>query len=145
MPSRTLYVAEPSQHYRTRPPLVVDCSLVSAWLFHEPTAGEAELRLQGHQLHAPDLLSHEIVSVALKKLQAGMALEQVQASLGCFVGQSLTLHRPDPLVQFQLAERYRLSSYDAAYLWLAAELRAPLVTFDAQLAKAASSHLSGAA
>ena len=145
MSPRTLYVAEPSQPYRTRPPLVVDCSLVSAWLFHEASASQAERRLLGHQLHAPELLSHEIVSVALKKLQAGMAPELVQVSLGCFVGQSLTLHRTDPVAQLALAARYRLSAYDAAYLWLAGELHAPLATFDAKLAKAATAHLGGPA
>ena len=35
----------------------------------------------------------------------------------------------------------RLSAYDAAYLWLAAELKAPLATFDAKLGKAAQRHL----
>ncbi len=37
--------------------------------------------------------------------------------------------------------RYQLSAYDAAYLWLAAELKAPLATFDAKLAAAAQAHL----
>jgi predicted nucleic acid-binding protein len=35
-----------------------------------------------------------------------------------------------------LAERGRLTAYDAAYLWLARSLRAPLVTFDEALARA---------
>jgi predicted nucleic acid-binding protein len=38
--------------------------------------------------------------------------------------------------------RYKLSGYDAAYLWLAAELKAPLATFDKKLAAAAQAHLS---
>jgi predicted nucleic acid-binding protein len=36
---------------------------------------------------------------------------------------------------------YRISVRDAAYLWLAADLKAPLVTFDAKLARAARRHL----
>ena len=39
------------------------------------------------------------------------------------------------------AARYELSAYDAAYLWLAAELRAPLATFDRRLAEATQAHL----
>jgi predicted nucleic acid-binding protein len=38
-----------------------------------------------------------------------------------------------------LAERKRLSAYDAAYLWLAKELGAELVTLDRRLAAAMAS------
>jgi len=41
-----------------------------------------------------------------------------------------------------LAERYALSGYDAAYLWLAAALKAPLATFDRRLGEAARRHLA---
>jgi predicted nucleic acid-binding protein len=40
-----------------------------------------------------------------------------------------------------LALRYNLTTYDAAYLWLAAHLDAPLATFDERLAAAAREHL----
>ena len=42
-----------------------------------------------------------------------------------------------------LAQRYKLTAYDAAYLWLAERLEAPLATFDAALARAAREHLEG--
>ena len=45
--------------------------------------------------------------------------------------------------QWALALEYELTGYDAAYLWLAAELRAPLMTFDTRLGSAARRHLSG--
>jgi len=41
-----------------------------------------------------------------------------------------------------LAMQYNLSAYDAAYLWLAAELKCPLATFDDKLATAAKIHLA---
>jgi predicted nucleic acid-binding protein len=53
----------------------------------------------------------------------------------------LKLHGVDPLAVFALAERYALSAYDASYLWLAAELKAPLATFDRKLGTAAQRHL----
>jgi predicted nucleic acid-binding protein len=52
------------------------------------------------------------------------------------------LHGTDPRSQRELAEHYKLSGYDAAYLWLAGQMKAPLATFDEKLAKAATAHLS---
>ena len=48
----------------------------------------------------------------------------------------------DAEAQFQLAGRTGLTAYDAAYLQLAIELRAPLATFDRKLGNAAAEILS---
>ena len=48
----------------------------------------------------------------------------------------------DPQAQFAIAQHYGLSAYDAACLWLAAELKVPLATFDRKLAAAAAKHLA---
>lgn len=140
--SRSLFVAEPPAAYRMRPPLVVDCSVLSAILFDEPTRDEALARLVGCSLHAPNLLDHEIVSVALKKRRQDWPSDSLALALADYAEYDLELHPVDPGAQYQLAARYALSAYDAAYLWLAAELRAPLVTFDQKLATAAQVHLS---
>ncbi len=42
---------------------------------------------------------------------------------------------------YALAEQYQLTAYDAAYLWLAAQLKAPLATFDRRLGEAAQACL----
>jgi predicted nucleic acid-binding protein len=55
----------------------------------------------------------------------------------------LHLHQVEPQHALALALRYNLSAYDAAYLWLAAELKAPLATFDEKLAAAAQTHMAG--
>ena len=65
--SRELFVAEPVKTYHTLPPIVVDCSLLAAILFNEPSQGEALKLLSGKSLHAPNLIDHEIISVAVKK------------------------------------------------------------------------------
>jgi hypothetical protein len=69
---RQALIAEPPSAYLSRPPLVVDCSVLSALPhFEEPARDEALRRLSGKTLHAPSLLDHEIVSVALKKRKSG--------------------------------------------------------------------------
>jgi predicted nucleic acid-binding protein len=64
--------------------------------------------------------------------------------LADYVSQVIEHHHPDVREQFALALRYGLPAHDAAYLWLAGFLQAPLATFDAKLAKAARAYLSGA-
>jgi predicted nucleic acid-binding protein len=135
-------VAEPPAAYRLRPPMVVDCSAIAAILFDEPARDAALARLAGHALHAPNLLDHEIVSVALKKGRQSWPADSLALALAGYAGYAIDLHPVDPGAQYELAARYQLSAHDAAYLWLAAELKAPLATFDGQLAAAAQAHLS---
>lgn len=137
-----LHVAEPPAAYLVRPPLVIDCNVISAALFAEEQRDEAAARMVGRELHAPVLLDHEIVSVALRKLRLGQAREQVSQAVEDYAAQDICLHKTDPVAQMELAVRYNLSSFDAAYLWLAAQLKVPLATFDAKLAHAAQAHLS---
>ena len=142
---RPPYVAEPPAIYLVRPDLVVDCSVLSAKLFEESTRDEAVLLLQGRSLHAPDLLVHEIVNVALKKAKLGWPEETLALAMHDLAEQDIALHATNAAQQRELAQRYKLSAYDAAYLWLAADLKAPLVTFDAKLAAAARVHLASLA
>ena len=135
------YVAEPPAAFSVRPPIVVDCSALSAILFDEPARDEAVARLTGRSLHAPNLLEHEIVSVALKKRRKDWPADALAQALRDYAAQDIELHPVDLIAQYELATRYELSAYEAAYLWLAAELRAPLATFDRRLAEATQAHL----
>lgn len=138
---RTLYVAEPPAQYMTRPPVVVDCSALAGVLFQEPWQAQATEKIFGHTLNAPYLLQSEIASVALKKHKQGF--EQLAADgLAQYETMEIDLHRVEPAQALALALRYKLSAYDAAYLWLAAELKAPLATFDEKLGRAAQTHLA---
>jgi len=139
--ARRLIVAEPAPRYLARPPIVADCSLVCAVLFDEAEREQAEERLGGKHLLAPSLLSHEVVNVAIKKFRRGMPAEVVERALADYAAQAIELFDTDLHGQYAIAQRYQLSAYDAAYLWLAAELKAPLATFDAKLGKAAQRHL----
>ena len=139
---RTLYVAEPPAIYLVRPPLVVDCSVLIAVLFEEDTRERAAELLAGKSRHAPYLLDHEIASVAQKKSRSGCSPALIAQALSDYAMQDIALYRTDISAQYELAQRYNLSAYDAAYLWLAAELKAPLATFDEKLATAAKAHLA---
>lgn len=143
MPGDLPWVAEPAGRYARKPPLVVDCSVLAAVLFDEPERETAALAMAGKDLFSPDLLDHEIVSVALKKSAAGHPglAEQALADLDAL---QLTRCNVDPQAQFRLAKQTGLTAYDAAYLQLALELRAPLVTFDRKLVRIAKRILAGA-
>jgi predicted nucleic acid-binding protein len=134
-PSRPLIIAEAPSRYAARP-LVVDCSVVAAMLFDEPNRDVAADALSGMELFAPELLADELVSVAVKKSGHGQD-EVVRQALADFADLRITRCRCDVRAQWRLALEYDLSAYDAAYLWLASELRAPLATFDARLGTAA--------
>ena len=102
---------------------------------------QAAERIVGKALHAPTLLPFEIASVAAHKQQAGRA-DIAADGLRLFAQMDVELHAVEPAAMLDLATRYRLSTYDAAYLWLAADLKAPLATFDEKLAAAAQQHLA---
>jgi predicted nucleic acid-binding protein len=135
-----LFVAEPPAIYLIKPPLIVDCSVVAGLIFAEHWRDEAKLRVEGKTLHAPYLLQTEIVSVAAKKYRQGFTL-LAASGLTLWTELGVLLHSTDPEQVLALALQYQLSAYDAAYLWLAAELKAPLATFDEKLGLAATEHL----
>jgi predicted nucleic acid-binding protein len=139
---RTFYVAEPPAAYLVRPPMVVDCSAICGILFDEPWRAEAVARLSGKTLYAPYLLDHEVISVTLKRQRQQGSREAITGALEDYLEYQIELRETDISAQLDLALRYKLSSYDAAYLWLAAELKAPLATFDEKLGRAAQLHLA---
>lgn len=119
--------------------LVVDASAFAAFVFQEPEAGAIATRLNGASLFAPTLLAFELASVARKKMRAqparasrilmalATALEERWGIAWCDV---------DPIEAVLVANATGLTTYDAAYLWLAGSLGADLVTLDARLASA---------
>lgn len=139
-----LMVAEPSANYLTRPSAVVDASLLVALVYGETTAEQAEMALRPYTLHAPTLLTLEVVNAGINKLRRKLASEtELAQRLEAFDFGCLRFEEIPHDAVFSLAARYRLTAYDAAYLWLAGALMAPLFTFDARLAEAARDFLAG--
>jgi predicted nucleic acid-binding protein len=137
-------VAEPAAVWRARPPMVVDCSVLVAALFEEPEALDCTRLLGGHALHAPSLLPFEFANVARTKTRAGAPAGKVRAALIAFDELRIELHNVPALPLHALALGTALSAYDAAYLWLADQLQAPLSTLDQRLAAASQRHLGAA-
>lgn len=94
-------------------------------------------------LHAPTVLPYELANVATHKARRHPALAaQLSEMLNEALDLGIELVPAPATIIFPLADRYRLSAYDAAYLWVAEQLQAPLATFDARLARAAQQHLN---
>lgn len=121
--------------------MIVDCSAVCAVLFDEPERDSAADRIGSHALYAPALLEYEFANVVAKKLRGGTPVQQLELALADYAAADIELRPVDREALIALAERYTLTAYDAAYLWLAAALKAPLVTFDRKLGEAARRHL----
>ena len=132
-----LVVAEPAAAYAERPRLVIDASVVAAALFDETGAEAALSWMRGRRLCAPHLLDCEIANVALSKMRQGFDAGAVREAMRMHARAELDRYPVDVVEVVELASRAQLSAYDAAYLWLARTLGAPLATFDAKLGAAA--------
>ena len=137
MTTRRLYVAEPRAVWLARPPVVADCSVLAAPLFAEPQADETAALLQQRALHAPSLLPCELARVALMKQRADASPVEIDTALTDFAEQRIEPHPVPPAAVTALAARHGVRAYDAACPWLAAELRATLLTSNQRLMRVA--------
>jgi len=133
-----LHLAEPRPEEVARLPVVVDASCIAALAFADPASGQVIQALAGTQPVAPDLLRYEITNVGMSKFKRRECdLEAALAGLERFEAMAIELALVPLTPVLRLAARSALTAYDASYLWLAGELRAPLLTFDRRLAEAA--------
>jgi predicted nucleic acid-binding protein len=116
---------------------VVDASAVVAVLFNEVTREAVVARLRGASLYAPALLEFEVANACLKKIRTSPPERQLLLdAFALFKDLSITLEPIDVAATIIVAERTKLSLYDASYLWLARALGAELITLDDKLARA---------
>ena len=122
--------------------LVVDASVVVAWLFDdedEPRADRALERLEEDGALVPQLWHLETRNSLLTAERRGRLSEkEVKERLDALKGLPIgTDEEPNLQSAFDLARAYGLSLYDALYLELAKRERAELATLDRALGRAA--------
>ena len=128
---------------------VLDASVALLWLVPESNpagadyASAALTALKESQAVVPSLLALEAANVVAKVESKGIVTEAdsqrfiaLLGRLNIVTDQATATHALGDTLN--LARRYKLSAYDAAYLELALRKGLPLATLDADLARAAS-------
>jgi predicted nucleic acid-binding protein len=114
--------------------VVVDASALAALLFGEPSGPEVAQRLGSRALFAPTLLPHELASVCLRKAkEEPEKAKELRKALSLLPGLGVQEVQVPPEGLVEVARSAGLTTYDAAYLCLARELRVELVTLDVRL------------
>ena len=126
---------------------VLDNSVAMRWYFGDGSA--ADLSYASQVLDAmnsatavvPGLWGLEVANVLARAEAAGLVSEaRSQTFIGMLEKLELSVDPATPAhalgATLQLARRYRLSAYDAAYLELALRTGLPLATLDEKLTKA---------
>jgi predicted nucleic acid-binding protein len=119
--------------------IVLDASAVVDWLLQTPAGEFIEQRIYARDdtLHTVHLLDVEFAQVLRRlvgegTLSAGRASEAIED----LAALRVTRYAPVLLLGRIWRLRQNLSAYDAAYVALAEELKAPLITRDQRLAAA---------
>lgn len=119
--------------------IVLDASAAIDWLLQTPAGRQVEKRIyqQSESLHAPHLLDLE-VSQVLRRLVREVTVSASRAEEATNDLLDLRIHRyPHYIFLSRIWQlRHNLSAYDAAYVALAEQLDATLVTRDRRLASA---------
>ncbi len=118
--------------------IVLDAStVVEVLLGTEVGSGlEARLRAPGESLHGPALVDLEVAQVLRRLAAAGdMSARRGREAVQDLLDLPIRRYPHLPFVQRIWELRANLTAYDAAYVALAEELGAPLLTRDARLAK----------
>jgi predicted nucleic acid-binding protein len=126
--------------------IVIDASVVVHWLVHLPAEGIGALhRLlrRGDRLAAPFLIDAEVGHAIRRQVLAGdISSRRAREALEDYVLTPVQRFPHTPFLQRAFELRDNATFYDALYIALAEVLRAPLLTFDAPLARTPGVHTS---
>jgi len=118
--------------------VVVDASVVLKWQFDDEdcvsqaTALRDDYYARGTvRVIAPQLLVYEVVNgIATATRRRRLAPDKAIEAMDNFLALGIELKEVEPLMVLEVALRYNLAAYDAAYLALAEELKCNLWTGD---------------
>lgn len=128
---------------------VLDASVALLWLVPQTNPAGVDYAdavltaLKESQAVVPSLFALEIANVVAKVESKGIVSEADSQRFITLLGQLNMATDPATMAHalggtLNLARRYKLSAYDAAYLELALRTGLPLATLDADLSKAAA-------
>jgi predicted nucleic acid-binding protein len=128
--------------------LVIDASVAAKFYFHEDGSDQARALLtSGAVTAAPDLLFIEMAAVATKQVRRGLATPEAGRDAVVSVGDLIDKVAPSRALAaraFAFAWNQGVSAHDGAYLALAEQLGAPMVTADLRLVERARAFGGGA-
>ena len=119
--------------------IVLDASAAVDWLLRTPAGRRVEQRIYAGNdtLHTVHLLDVEFVQVLRRLVREGvLAPKRAAEAIEDLSALRITRYAPVLLLPRIWRLRQNLSAYDAAYVALAEELRAPLITRDRKIATA---------
>lgn len=116
------------------PDMVIDASSLAAVVFEEPDGVSVLEYCRGSRLLAPSLVDYEMANICLmKKRRYPDVAEKLAIQFDAYQRLDLKRCTVEIGAVLALAEKTRLTAYDAAYLWLAIKNGCPLSTLDKAL------------
>jgi predicted nucleic acid-binding protein len=119
--------------------IVLDTSAAVDWLLQTPPGLRIEQRIYAQQdtLHSVHLIDVEFMQVLRRLVREGaLTPRRAEEAIEDLAALRITRHAPLLLMQRMWRLRQNLTAYDAAYVALAEELNAPLITRDHRIAAA---------